>query len=1133
MPIPFKTVQIPFLAGMDESFEPLALPAPRLTTMLNCRFNLTGGVSKRLGWANTSNVPIGAPQGVKVFGSNDNVYCTVPFSINITGGTGQIRPFRLCIQHGHGANQCLPLGDASLCECICLGRDAIFRGINTSGTTYNNPQTVPDWGIEPVSGHIVMTWCATRDGYRRIYAQVIDAVTRAVIVQTKEISGGANVGWSGIIGDTGTPEAKSCVNPKVVRQGVVLYVIYQDYEDGTINGISYTPSTASWGLDTVIIAAPNANGNFDVVDGTTFWSMIYRDAATPSIKLAQFNGLAQTLSAAIAEAPGCVSIAVADSTHYYITWSRKVVNPERLRFAVIDTSLTTTHGPFDIDTAAPANTFVVQLSVLDVDGGTHAIVVWTISGDNTNQVYGPPFSSFVRVTSATGAVGSSKKSRQSIELISRPFLAASGTIYCNYVYNASTDGKALTPASRPSDGFNTAFTIALTDVTSLIAGGTSPRYLYRTVASWAIGQAGKGRRYGTGDGASTPDTSISFLQNTLSRFEIAATGELDFMLMTNQIVESTVAPGFNTQGRFGADICRLGVNDDNFFQQYHTELGGCTIFSGALPMICDGQNIFEYGFLTPPEGGSMAAAAFGHPALAAGAYAVSLIWEYKLATGDVMQSAPAVVHRVDTGASTETTNLNDWIAVNLPPLMLTAKFENWSPGTGQPVNHGLPVVAKVYRSETNGSILYFEGDNESSTFVTKPCLGGYIPNTPLDVAVMGTTPLCQLTNPDSTIITHEIIYTTDGILANYPLPALSHIHTHRNRIFGVQAEDPHYIVFTHIYEPGEMPGWHPFLTFRVEGKANALASLDDKLVIFTDRGVFIVTGDGPDRKGLNSNFTTPQLFYAEYSCVAPGSILNLPAGLAWQSEAGILLLSRSLNITRIGGPVEQILESVTTPYISSACIVKDKEYAYWLLWDNPNLMLVTSTIILVYDYRHNQWGYDLVQYNDGENPPSVAIIQSIDYINGEAYMTLATANVIWGHEGYSDPAATNKHQYITQVAVTAWINLAAMQQYQRFRWVNVIGNTHGGHDLEITVTTDGPGGPSQVFNWTDAQLTTFNQYEFSMHIKNQRSDQIQIQLVDGESTLTPAATQGPTWIGLAIDIGFKKDLVKLPQARLH
>lgn len=191
---------------------------------------------------------------------------------------------------------------------------------------------------------------------------------------------------------------------------------------------------------------------------------------------------------------------------------------------------------------------------------------------------------------------------------------------------------------------------------------------------------------------------------------------------------------------------------------------------------------------------------------------------------------------------------------------------------------------------------------------------------------------------------------------------------------------------------GETVAWSNQSGFfsRVPG-LTALASLDERWILFTADGIWEVTGEGPDDTG-QGEFSSPRRLPSEGGCTNALSLVEVSGGLFYQQSDGRLFL-----LPRGGGspvwagqPVRDTLEAF--PVVTSAVYVRLDNAVYFTCNNSGG----TEGRIIVHDLRTGDWYVD-----DLDGSPVVlagAAWSGVHVVAGSSFVREQTT-------GYADVAA--------------------------------------------------------------------------------------------------------------------------------
>lgn len=1066
MPLQFQPVTIPLGSSQDESHAPFALPSPLLAQLQNARVMKTGAVEKRPGW--TPEAALTSFERVIAVGDDD--LFTIQQRTTPDGAPVRIGSVNAALQrvdYHQGGQSSYSLSEIEVLERATIIRD-VLSGDGTGGAV-GITGTCPDFAVSPSTGIAVIAWevgapaTPLLAAQHVIFAVAIDVNTRQVVDGPRQIS----------------TQVDANTRPRVVLNDATHIVVIWDRRVlGDIRAIPFDCTARTWGAETLIVNNLNlGQTKWDVneVVGSTGYYLIFRNT-TPAVQVNKLSLVTSVAVTTLGEDANAAAAAVAvypDSAtnRLWCAWY-DVINGLRacIREVAIPANVVLANTTMEVATdSARQITWAVGSSA------TTMILVWTTDAQATNTAtgYGRKITKYRTLTSA--GVKGVQINFADMELISKAYSAPNGFTYAAVLYDAS-DVDPTTVTGLRSVAAQVAFTMCICDTTA--AANSTSLASFRCAATWAQGEAGRKR-----------------LHSSLSAFRpVAVDDGTEYWFCLGPEFDQTFISG-QFIGRPGVDLCRQRIT--NVPEIYGARIGSNVVFSGGVPQVWDGAYLNEYGFLTPPENGKISDSA-GGGALTAGAYGVQFVFEYRLATGDIVQSAPSVARSGIASTSVTVAAANNKIASTVPTLSLTRKWVELTAAGG--------VVVRAYRTEANGTKYYAEGDFTS--------LAGFKASYPF-----GANLSIQIDQADSIAITHTAIYTDGGLLANFAPPALAYVWTHRNRLFGIVAENRKQVVFTHTYQVGELPGWHPDLVIDVPDDAVALTTIDEKLIIFCRHGIYLIAGDGPDRKGLNSDYQQPFRLNAPHGCKSAPSVVSFPAGVMFLSDTGFCLMDRKMDVTRIGGPVEDTV--ALYPFCYASLVNPENEWIYWSMVDARRVESIVAGRTIAYDWRANVWSVDTIQFG-----PTPTYHTSFARTKDGVFSTIQATGLLYSEGGHADPLST----FIPTVIKTGMLHLGSNQLFQRARWLTLLGVRLGVHDLSVTVDTFShatSAAQTQLFAWTNAELAAMPSYAPKMHLKNQKGAFYQVTVADVASA---GPAESASFVSLALEMGLKKTRPQMAQA---
>lgn len=490
-----------------------------------------------------------------------------------------------------------------------------------------------------------------------------------------------------------------------------------------------------------------------------------------------------------------------------------------------------------------------------------------------------------------------------------------------------------------------------------------------------------------------------------------------FKDLISSVNKGTALPtGTQTAGVYSQTGINLGTFTIGTENVNSVGIGGNLLITGGFLWSYDGYLPVEQNFFLFPDnveatwsatGGSMAAQPNG--STNTNAYYYQVVYEWTDNQGNAYRSAPSIPVAVTTTGSGSAGS----IAVNVPTLRLTYKTAN-------------PVKIVIYRWSVQNQIYY------QVTSLTAPTL-----NATTSDSISFTDTLA-----DASIIGNNIIYTNGNVVPDINAPASNIFTLFDTRFWLVDAEDKNLLWFSkQVIEatPVEMSDFFTFYIAPTQaaqgstGPITALAPLDDKLIIFKNNAIYYINGTGPDNTGANNQYSQPVFITSTVGCSNPKSIVFLPMGLMFQSEKGIWLLSRSLETTYIGAPVEDFNASV----VQSAVNVPETNQVRFTLDTGQTLM---------YDYFVSQWGTFV-----GVPAISSCIFEGL-------HTFLNSYGVVYQESAGSYLDGSNP---VLLGLTTGWLNLAGLQGYQRAYFFYLLGQYITPFKLQCSVAYDYNSGPSQ------------------------------------------------------------------------
>lgn len=565
----------------------------------------------------------------------------------------------------------------------------------------------------------------------------------------------------------------------------------------------------------------------------------------------------------------------------------------------------------------------------------------------------------------------------------------------------------------------------------------------------------------------------TFLNHLTSRFASAAAyvvADKTSRYHTNAIM------GYSNTSSTRLWMSNSYVSFDTSRRQF-AELGRITYYSGGVPSYFDGMTYGEVSYLHYPSISHLAQDVGGNLPLL-GTYSYVANYFYIDAHGNRHRSQPSVPQQITL------TLANNAVNVSVKCISLTTRQEV----LGTP----LPIGIEIWRTLNAGTV--YRRIVES--------------NLPTDM----------INNVSNFIITHkdtisdillsdnEILFTTGGELGSVCPPSSQCVTVHKRRIwYGANKT----IWYSAQQIEDEAPAFNDELTILIDegGPITALASLDDKLIIFKEDRIFILYGDGPNDLGQQSDFTDPQRLSSNVGCINPRSVVFTPLGLFFQAKQGIYLLARNMDISYIGQFVEN--DILSHPVVNSATLHPQDTAVRFICSTFNN----TESIELRYDFRVNQWSTST--YRDPITGLPFYIPSTVNHAGSHVW---STSNIV----NYEDRTThLDNGSYVSMFLEFAPLSVQGTQGYQSVSQVLFNCDRKSPHDMLVQLDMD-TGIVVQNKTWSNIEINALPKEQLEVHVEKVKNQSLVVRMLD----LAPAVAvpslgtgEGYSMIGLTYRVG--------------
>lgn len=476
---------------------------------------------------------------------------------------------------------------------------------------------------------------------------------------------------------------------------------------------------------------------------------------------------------------------------------------------------------------------------------------------------------------------------------------------------------------------------------------------------------------------------------------------------------------------------RRRLSLDNFVAQYaHTgirlhkfrddkfssaEFGKSTYFSGCQLWQFDGAATFEAGFHMYPDvlGTDLASTdANGQNILTAKQHNYRFYYEWYTAEGELIRSA-----YMQRSITTNFASGEGKVTITIPKLRHTLKS----------ATHGraAEVSVVVYRdaADSGGTVFFRVSSPDPSTAGSD---NGYLANaftsgnlTFVDNIADGTA--------SGQLETFERDWGSEAILINASVPGPELVVANADRLFLAGGGIPRGVVLpSKTFEPEIAAGFPQELQLNPVGAdVTGLANINGTIVIFTEDQIFGAPGPGQDNTGGGSPYV-PERITADVGCISPGSVVEYPVGLLFQTSKGIYGLNQDFALDYVGAPVERY----NAQNITAAHTVPDT---------NQVILLSDDGVTLMYDYLYGQWG--TFTHHEG--------VSACRY--GDDYAYMRTDGAVWKR---TPSAYTDAGSPVILKVRTGRFRPNGLQGWFKLRTVSILGEYKSPHSLRVRLFYD-------------------------------------------------------------------------------
>ena len=414
------------------------------------------------------------------------------------------------------------------------------------------------------------------------------------------------------------------------------------------------------------------------------------------------------------------------------------------------------------------------------------------------------------------------------------------------------------------------------------------------------------------------------------------------------------------------------------------------VLSAGVPQIFDGANVVEYGFETPPVVESATSRVWSGGSLTGSAkYGIAVGYSWTDARGVRHCSVPSYEHTVTLGTS------DNAITVECTNLALTQKQSATD-------EQRAPVQVLIFCTVHDGSTLYLvdRADN--------------------DVRAAHTT-FTILTDPTGD---EQIIYTDGGVLPHYQPPASKQIVSRDDRYWLISADDETMLLASSSQNLGIRLGGFPSqLSLTAFGRVEALANLDNKLVLLGEDRVDVIVGQPPNALGLQSTISGPQKLSVDVGCIDVRSVVEVPGGVIFGGQDMIHMIDRGLNVQPIGAGIMDAGKDSSGNYARP-------NYRSAVYDQRLDLVFIaTKDYLLAYHLLFDAWS----RWDDLGNTLAVCSRTALSSTGEDRVKFVHVADTSDGVRYLSETSSTMPPGTIGSYIITPWIDVSGLQGLGRVK----------------------------------------------------------------------------------------------------
>ena len=442
------------------------------------------------------------------------------------------------------------------------------------------------------------------------------------------------------------------------------------------------------------------------------------------------------------------------------------------------------------------------------------------------------------------------------------------------------------------------------------------------------------------------------------------------------------------------------------------------VVAGPIVKSFDGAVCLDYQFTHSPH--AQTAANNGAGNLEAGIRQWFFVAKFVDTKGNAHRSPPSNIISLNVTASNN--------------VLLT--FETMITGSHLWGVSGIFQTLEIYRTLVAGNIFYKVADLQYD-----------------GVALLQSTELQTYTDSTSDAdLDDKELYPYQEILDDGFAPPCSTIFNYKNRLLIAPTDLTDRISFTKEKVENQASAFSEFLFIYAEESSSqsdlgikGACNIDDKILIFKENSIQYTAGEAPNNAGEGGGFLVPQLLSNEVGLINPASLVQTQNGILFQSNRGIYLITRGLELINVGEAISDKTLSIVSAFKS-----KSEDLAFFATSNNG---------IVVYETTKAKWSM-FTNYNCDTATIVNGLIYHVDTA-GELFLETPAL--------YDDDGS-----FITQKFTTPWIKVSDLQGFYRLKKIMILGKWRSLHNLRVSIAYD-----YEDYNWENTTLVPANPSDFN------------------------------------------------------